>query len=173
MGTGIRRFMRLGAMSLGFAGLLIAVNVAPGVATAPSGFASSVVARGTYTSHGSLRLQTGLDIVVVSSTVQPGGSSGWHSHPGGAIVVVQSGQITTYRSVRNEDEAEGGNAAEFHCVITNYTAGHSFIEVPGEALIAFNQGSSVTTIYATFPGVPAGHSPRTDIPTNPGTCPGV
>jgi hypothetical protein len=169
----MRRGLRLAVITVGFTGLFLAVSAVTAVATLGSGFGSTVVARGTYASHGSLRLQTGKDIVVTVNTVQRGGYSGWHSHPGGAIVVVQAGQITTYRSVRNdEDEEESGSGGGFHCVVTTYTAGHSFIEVPGEALTAVNNGSTITTIYATFPGVPVNGSPRTDLP-NPGTCPGA
>jgi quercetin dioxygenase-like cupin family protein len=103
-----------------------------------------------------------MDIVVAQNTVQPGGSSGWHSHPGGAIVVIAQGQITTYESV-------GG-----HCVITTYTAGQAFTERADKALIAKNTGSTVTIVIATFPNVPVGvaNAQRTDLP-NPGTCPGV
>jgi len=175
MGTRTRRAVRLAAITVGFTGLFLAVSAVTAVATLGNGFGSMVVAQGTYVSHGSLRLQTGKDIVVTVNTVQPGGYSGWHSHPGGAIVVVQAGQITTYRSVRNNEDEEGsgsGSGSGFHCVVTDYTAGHSFIELPGEALTAVNKGSTITTIYATFPGVPVNGSPRTNLP-NPGTCPGA
>ena len=100
-----------------------------------------------------------MDIVVVSTIAGPGGSSGWHSHPGGAIVVIQTGQVTTYQSFGN------------HCVINTYTHGQSFIERPNVPLIAI-AGSEGALIYATFPGVPVGGSPRITLP-NPGTCPGV
>jgi hypothetical protein len=113
---------------------------------------------------------------VVRNTVEVGGSSGWHSHPGGAIVLVQQGEITTYRSLGKSDEQEGsrsddGVSGPFpRCIITRYTQGQSFIERPGEPLNAVNTGSIQTIGYVTFPGVPVGGSPRTDEP-NPGTCP--
>jgi quercetin dioxygenase-like cupin family protein len=153
-----RRVIRLAVMTVGFAGVFVALNAVPGVATPPAGFVSEIQGRGTYTSHGSLPLGQGQDIVVAKNTVEVGGSSGWHSHPGGAIVVVQQGEITTYRSVGSQ------------CVITRYTQGQSFIERPGEPLDAVNTGSTQTIIYATFPGVPVGGSARIDLP-NPGTCP--
>jgi quercetin dioxygenase-like cupin family protein len=159
----VRRSARLAVMTLGFAALIVAVNAVPGAATpANSDFQSVLKARGTYVSDGSLPLGQRLDIVVAMNTVFPGGSSGWHSHPGGAIVVVDSGEITTYRSVGN------------HCVITTYTAHQAFIERPGEPLIAINNSSNTTIIYATFPGVPVGVAggQRINLP-DPGTCPGV
>jgi quercetin dioxygenase-like cupin family protein len=144
-------------ITLAMAMLLAAASAAPGLATPAGGFVSTVVGRGTDQSVGTLVLKWGTDTVVAKNVVEIGGSSGWHSHPGGAIVVVQEGQITTYRSV-------GG-----HCDVTTYTAGQSFLERPSDTLNAVNTGSIQTIIYATFPGVPAGGSPRIDRP-DPGTC---
>jgi quercetin dioxygenase-like cupin family protein len=96
---------------------------------------------------------------VARSVFEIGGSSGWHSHPGGAIVVVQQGQVTLHRAVGN------------HCDVSTYTAGKSFIERPSDTLDAFNTSSGQTIVYVTFPGVPADGSTRIERP-NPGTCPG-
>jgi quercetin dioxygenase-like cupin family protein len=155
-----KRGFRLAITTIGFGVLFLALNAVPGAATPPQNFGSAIVARGTYVDHGTLALPTGLDVVVSMNTVQPGGSSGWHSHPGGAIVVIQQGQMTLNYSV-------GG-----HCQSTTYTAGQSFVERPSDVVNAVNTGSTVTIIYATFPGVPVGGSPRIDRP-NPGTCPGI
>ena len=154
--------IRLALTTFGFAGLIVILSAAPAAATPPSNFGSTLLGRGTDQSNGSLPIQGGLDVVVTQNTVAPGGSSGWHSHPGGAIVVIKTGQITIYRSVGN------------HCDITTYVAGQAFIERPGQPLIAVNNGSTTTTSYATFPNVPVGvpGAQRTDEP-NPGTCPGV
>jgi quercetin dioxygenase-like cupin family protein len=147
-------------MTLGLAGLFAAFNAVPGAATPSVGFSSQVVGRGTYMSHGTLPIEQGLDIVVSKITVVPGGSSGWHSHPGGAIAIVQSGELTLYVSVGN------------HCDITTYTAGQAFVERPSDVVDAVNTGSTDFIVVATFPGVPIGGSTRIDQP-NPGTCPGV
>jgi quercetin dioxygenase-like cupin family protein len=155
-----RRVMRLAVMTVGLVGLFVAVNAVPGAATPSAGFTSQLLGRGTYVSHGSLPLGQGLDIVVSKITVVPGGSSGWHSHPGGAIVIVQQGELTIYASVGN------------HCDITKYTHGQSFVERPGDVVDAVNTGSTNFILFVTFPGVPVGGSSRIDQP-NPGTCPGV
>ena len=152
--------IRLAVMSLGFIGLFAAFNAVPGMATPPVGFSSQLVGRGTYMSHGTLPIEQGLDIVVSKITVVPGGSSGWHSHPGGAIAIVQQGELTLYVSVGN------------HCDITTYTAGQAFVERPSDVVNAVNTGSTDFIVVATFPGVPIGGSSRIDQP-NPGTCPGV
>lgn len=160
MNTFTRRVMRLAVLTVGLAGLFAAVNAVPGAATPPAGLTSELLSRGTYMSHGTLPLDQGSDIVVLRITVAPGGSSGWHSHPGGAIVVVKQGELTLYTSVGNR------------CDVITYTKGQSFVERPGEMNDAVNRGSTNYIIVATFPGVPVGGTPRIDL-SDPGTCPGV
>jgi quercetin dioxygenase-like cupin family protein len=94
----------------------------------------------------------------VQITVNPGGSSGWHSHPGGAIIIVKQGELTVYRSVGSD------------CQTTTYTAGQAFIERPGEVDDVLNNGQVPYVLYVTFPRVPPGGSTRTDGP-DPGNCP--
>jgi quercetin dioxygenase-like cupin family protein len=147
----------MAVMSVGVVGLVVAFNAVPGAATPPVGFASQLVGRGTYMSQGTLPLEQGSDIVVLKITVAPGGSAGWHSHPGGAIVIVQQGDITVYESVGN------------HCDITAYTHGQSFIERPGEVDQVVNAGTTDYVLVAVFPGTPVGGSSRIDQP-DPGTC---
>jgi quercetin dioxygenase-like cupin family protein len=163
MNTLTRRVIRFAAMTVGAAGLLVAVNAVPGGATSPSpapAFVSHKLAQGTYLSDGTLPIKQGMDIVVAEITVEHGGSSGWHSHPGGAIVVVKQGSVTLYTSVGN------------HCDVATYSAGQAFVERPGELNDAVNNGSIDYIIYVTFPGVPVGGASRID-QLNPGTCPGV
>jgi quercetin dioxygenase-like cupin family protein len=126
-------------------------------ATPPSGLTNELLARGTDQSEGTLPLREGTDIVVAKITVVPGGSSGWHSHPGGAIVVIQQGNLTLHRSV-----GDG-------CKTFTYSVGQAFIERPGEVDDAVNTGSIPYVLYVTFPRVPPGGSTRIDVP-DPGTC---
>jgi quercetin dioxygenase-like cupin family protein len=162
MNTVARRGIRLAVMTMGLAAVFVGVNAVPGAATPPVGFTNQVLGRGTYVSHESLSLQQGKDIVVSKITVVPGGTSGWHSHPGGAIIVVQQGEVTIY--------ATDGMGDGRHCVITKYTQGQSFVELPGRATKAVNTGSTDFILFVTFPDVPVGGSSRIDQP-NPGVCP--
>jgi quercetin dioxygenase-like cupin family protein len=155
-----RRHTRLALVTLGLVGVFVALNAVPGAATPPIGQTSAIVARGTDTSDGTLPIKEGLQVVVVKVNTPPGGSSGWHSHPGGGIVVIQQGETTFYLSVGN------------HCEATRYVAGQSFIERPGQVGNNVNTGSTTVIGYAIFPGVPIGGSPRIDQP-DPGTCPGI
>ncbi len=159
-----RRATRLGLLTVGLAALFVGVNAVPAGASYPNDFVGTPLARGTNQSHVSLPLKTGLQIAVVKNTVPAHGQSGWHSHPGGAIVVVQAGEITTYVSAGEDEQEEGGGAGSATCIKTTYKAGEAFIERPGQPLNAVNTGLTVATVYATFPGLAAGQAPRTDEP---------
>ena len=80
------------------------------------------------------------------SRSSPGGSSGWHSHPGGAIIVVKQGSLTVYSSVGSK------------CETTTYGAGQAFIERPGEVDQVLNTGTIPYVPFVTFPRVPQGDS---------------
>lgn len=130
------------------------------LATPPSGLVNILLARGTDASKGTLPIQMGTDVVMAQITVDPGGSSGWHSHPGGAIIIVKEGALTVYSPVGHR------------CRTTTYSAGQAFIERPGEVDNVINTGTVPYVLFVTFPRVPQGASARTDEP-DPGTCPGL
>ncbi len=156
----MKRVVRWALLGAGVAGVFAAVTVVPGGATPPSGLAQVPLARGTNLSNGTIPLQAGTDIVMVQLTVQPGGSSGWHSHPGGAIIVVKQGTLTVHRSIGSQ------------CQLSTYSAGQAFLERPGEVDQVTNAGTPPYILFVTFPRVPQGESARTDVP-DPGTCPGL
>jgi quercetin dioxygenase-like cupin family protein len=156
----MKRLGRWSLVGVALVGVVLAFSVAPGGATPPSGLSQVVLARGNDVSNGTIPLQFGTDIVMVQLTVEPGGSSGWHSHPGGAIIVVKQGSITVHKAVGSQ------------CQIETYSAGQAFLERPGEVDQVTNNGTIPTFFLVTFPRVPTGGSPRIDQP-DPGTCPGL
>ena len=99
-------------------------------------------------------------------TIAPGGSTGWHSHPGPAVVIVKSGSLTLY------------DGDDRRCIGTAYTAnpatpavGKVFIdEGRGHVHIGRNEGSTNTELYVTYLDVPVGAAPRIDVP-RPGQLP--
>jgi quercetin dioxygenase-like cupin family protein len=129
------------------------------LATPPSGLTQVPLARGTDVSDGTIPLQVGTDVAMAQITVVPGGSSGWHSHPGGAIIVVKQGTLTVYQALGSQ------------CQTSTYSAGQAFIERPGEVDQVVNTGTVPYVLFVTFPRVPLGGSARIDKP-DPGTCPG-
>ena len=160
----MKRAIRGALLSVGLASVVtavtVAVTVAPSWATPPSGLTNIPLARGTDTSPGTIPLQFGTDVAMAQITVDPGGSSGWHSHPGGAIIIVQQGSLTVHQPVGAQ------------CQTTTYSAGQAFIERPGEVDDVTNTGTVPYVLFVTFPRVPPGDSARTDQP-DPGTCPGL
>lgn len=156
----MRRTFRWALLTVGLAGVITAVFVGTGEATPPSLLTNVPLARGTNVSDGTIPLQVGTDVAMAQITVEPGGSSGWHSHPGGAIIVVKTGTVTVYRSIGSQ------------CQSTTYSAGQAFIERPGEVDQVLNESTAPYVLFVTFPHVPQGVSARTDEP-DPGTCPGL
>ena len=139
---------------------LVAAFAGTAVATGATGFSATPLARGTLSTNvhfntGEVKLQTKGDVDVVHSmvTIQPNGSSGWHTHPGIVLVTVASGSLTFY-----DDQ----------CQATEHPAGSSFVESGDDAGLVRNLSSSVTaTVYATYL-VPVGTTVlRIDKP-NPG-----
>src|SRR5438034_10073176 len=115
----MKRAVRRTLLGAGLVGAVtavtLAVSVAPSWATPPSGLTNVPLARGTDTSHGTITLQFGTDVAMAQITVDPGGSSGWHSYPGGAIIIVQQGSLTVHQPVGAQ------------CQTTTYSAGQAFI----------------------------------------------
>jgi quercetin dioxygenase-like cupin family protein len=112
------------------------------------GFTSTLIARGDLgtfhiPSHVNgydveLNSPDNTDIAVANISVTPGGSSGWHYHPGPVLVVVKSGTVTFYSS----DDRD--------CSPKVHPAGTSFIEPGGVVGNATNQGAVDVTGVATF-----------------------
>ncbi|HEV8460058.1 MAG TPA: cupin domain-containing protein [Gaiellaceae bacterium] len=154
----MRRKSLLLALLSGVVGAALYAGIA--LATPPSGLVNVLLARGTDASEGSLPIQMGTDVVMAQITVDPGGSSGWHSHPGGAIIVVKQGAPAVYRAIGSQ------------CQTTTYGPGDAFIERPGEVDDVLNAATAPYVLYVTFPRVPPGGAARIDEP-DPGTCPGI
>lgn len=139
---------------------LVASAVAVASASASSGFTSELIARGQSAHSFGIQQRKGNDVVTTKNTLDPGGFSGWHSHPGTAVLVIQSGQLTLY------SEPVGGG----ECSVHTYTAGQVFLEQPDDQQNAVNNGTVPTVLAVTFFNVPHGGSARIER-TDPGDCP--
>ena len=98
----MKRAVRWTAVVFGVAGVMTAMTVSTGITTPPFGLTNTPLALGTNTSNGTIPLQAGTNVVMAQISVIPGGVSGWHSHPGGAIIIVQQGTLTVYHSVGHQ-----------------------------------------------------------------------
>ena len=155
------------------AGLIVLVFAGTALGTPGSSVISApILARGDFSElvdvkvkfdrDGSINVSNAPDageVVVQEITIGPGGTTGWHSHPGPVVVVVKQGTLTYVR-------AAGGE-----CVDTAYSAGTAFVD-PGQGHehTAFNFGTDNLVLIATYFDVPAGSSPRIDVPVIPSAC---
>ena len=104
-----------------------------------------------------LRTKGASDLRVQEHRVAPGGSFGWHSHPGPSLVIVKSGTLTFYRG----DDP--------NCTPQVVPAGSSFVDSGGDVHVARNEGSEELVVIVTSL-VPVGAAGRIDEP-KPGNCP--
>ncbi len=97
------------------------------------------------------------DVYVQSNVWAPGGSTGWHSHPGHSLIIVTAGTVTDY---------EGHDP---DCKPHVYKAGMGFIDPGGDhAHILRNEGAiQAQTIAVQF--IPADATRRIDV-ADPGNC---
>jgi quercetin dioxygenase-like cupin family protein len=103
-----------------------------------------------------LRSSGPTDVYLLQNTIAPGGTYGWHSHPGPSIVVVQSGELTLYR------------ASDPNCTPQVFSAGSGFVDQGGDVHVVRNEGSVDAVVYVTSI-IPKGAGRRID-ELDPGTC---
>jgi quercetin dioxygenase-like cupin family protein len=153
------------------AALMLAVVIALAVvgtamATMPSGITVTTFVRATLGAnkpdggvkasgeHVRLHTEGATDVVMQTITSPPGGSSGWHRHPGVVLVAVQSGTVTLYNH---------------HCRTTQYGPGQGFVEFGNDAVLVRNNTTSNAVLYVTLIAPKNATSPRIDKP-QPADC---
>lgn len=101
------------------------------------------------------------DLYVQSNVWQPGGSTGWHSHPGHSLIIVTAGTVTDYES----DDPE--------CKPQVYTTGMSFVD-SGGSHVHIIRNESTTDVAQTIAVqlIPAGATRRIDAAA-PANCPNI
>ena len=107
--------------------------------------------------HMEIKAKPAFDIAVQSIVFQPGGQSGWHSHPGPVFIQVVSGTMTFYES---DDPT---------CTPIVRSAGQGYLDLGEHAHIARNQGSAPAQNVVTY-FAPPGAALKIDQP-RPGNCP--
>lgn len=130
---------RLGK-ALVIGGCVAALGFVPAaaVATPGSGVSGTVVAEGTSVGKLKVKAPKGrADVTFRTITVEPGGSTGWHTHRGQLIAVVKSGTLT-----RTLDD----------CTVEVTPAGTSFIEPSGaeHRHVGRNLGTEPVVLWVTY-----------------------
>ena len=162
----MRRIMLMVPLS---AGLLAGAVAGIALATTPSGVTVAPLAPVAQVDQIKAKAKIGdwqakirtkgvSDLHFVQVTIQPGGTLGWHSHPGLSFVIVKSGTATFY---------DGDDPS---CTPHVIQAGSSAFEPAGHVHIVRNEGS-VPLVNVVMQLVPTG-APRLISQPSPGNCSG-
>ena len=100
------------------------------------------------------------DFHVLQNTIAPGGTFGWHSHPGPSLVIVKSGTATFYLG---DDPTCTPHVVQ--------APGGTFVDQGQDVHLVRNEGTiNLVTVVVSL--IPQGAVRRIDEP-NPGYCPGI
>lgn len=146
------------------AAFILILTAAVGIATATEGSGVTAVehVKGAQlpdrvkTNADRIKFQTKAptEASVVTLTVEPEGSTGWHTHPGLAVISVAKGTGTLYST---------------DCTSQEFSAGEAFIESGADDATLFkNEGSTPVVLTVTFIA-PRGKFFHRDEPA-PATC---
>jgi quercetin dioxygenase-like cupin family protein len=151
-------------LAIAAAVVALAVPVGVAVATPSQGLTVTPLGQGSFGQHLKVKapnvkatFKRPSDFVVADLRLDPGGTTGWHSHPGPALVVVKDGTITLY------------DGDDRRCRPHRYGPGQAFVDQGGGHVhIARNETRHPVQVLVTFI-IPKGTEPFIDAP-DPGNC---
>jgi len=141
----IRVVAMAGALVAASIGLATVALASPGSGT----ITPVIIATGSMPTGMGLAVHPGTNTIVGQYTFGPHSSTGWHSHPGKTLVVVQSGTFTVYHD---------------NCSSHTYGPGSAFVELPSSVHIGRNETDSNVQLGVVYFDVPLGAIPRIDRP---------
>ena len=97
------------------------------------------------------------DLYVQNNVWQPGGSTGWHTHPGHSLIVVTAGTVTAYEG----DDPD--------CKPPVYTQGMGFVDPGGSHVHLRRNEGTVEAQTVAVQLIPADQPRRIDV-ADPGNC---
>ena len=134
--------MRRTILLLAVAVTVLVVFVGAALATQPKGVTPTPLTRATLgkfeVENNGIEVEsqhTSADFALAKVVIEPGGTTGWHHHPGVALVSVNSGAVTEY---------------DKNCNKSVYKAGEGFVETNGEVHVVRNKGKANAVLYVTF-----------------------
>jgi uncharacterized cupin superfamily protein len=167
-------------MLLGVAIMVAVSDRRPVLATPASGFAASTLAFGRFgeisvfnrlippdfwrSRHESdvwlswQKTKGSSDVYVQSNVFAPGGSSGWHTHPGHSLIIVTAGTVTAY---------EGDDRS---CTPHLYTVGMGLVDEGGDHVHNIRNEGTVEARTIAVQLIPAEATRRIDA-ADPRNCP--
>jgi quercetin dioxygenase-like cupin family protein len=123
-----------------------------------SSLPSGLKAEGNEQLWRSLRESKGrADVYVQSNVWAPGGSTGWHSHPGDSLIIVTAGTVTDY---------EGHDPG---CKPHVYKTGMGFVDPGGDHVHILRNEGAVEAQTIAVQLIPADAARRIDV-ADPGNC---
>ncbi len=145
-------------------------------ATPASGFNGKTVAMATFDEldinlhtipadlwQARLKTKGQSDLYVQANTWAPGGSTGWHTHPGPSLVIVTAGTITAY------DGDDPTCTPQVYSALPGYP--NRFVDPGGGHVhLVRNEDPTVAAAGMAVQLVPQGATRRIDAPS-PGNCP--
>jgi hypothetical protein len=164
--------MRRNVQWLFLAAILAAVAYAgTALATPSSGFSATTIAVGRFDEidvnnftlparfwQSRQKTQGLSDLYVQSNTWAPGGTSGWHTHPGHSLIIVTAGTVTAYSS---DDPG---------CTPQVYSEGMGFVDQGGSHVHLVRNEGTIEARTIAVQLIPAAAVRRIDAPA-PGNCP--
>jgi Cupin domain len=97
------------------------------------------------------------DLYVQSNVWEPGGHTGWHTHPGHSLIIVTAGTVTAY----DGDDPD--------CSAHVYTQGMGFVDPGGRHVHIIRNETTEEARTIAVQLIPAGSARRIDRPA-PGNC---
>jgi quercetin dioxygenase-like cupin family protein len=98
------------------------------------------------------------DLYVVDNVIDPGGTTGWHTHPGPSLIIVKSGTITNYQ------------AEAAHCAAVSYPAGAAFVDAGGNDVHELKNNGTTAAETVAVQLIPHGQPRKIDLAQVPRGC---
>jgi quercetin dioxygenase-like cupin family protein len=119
-------------------------------ATPGTGVTTTVLAEGISDDDVKIRAKAPTEVVFAEITIEPGGFTGWHTHPGPLVVAVKAGTLTRYLA---------------DCRVEVSTTGDSFVEPAGRRAVhmGVNRATEPVVLLVSYV-VPAGGPLRNEAP---------
>jgi quercetin dioxygenase-like cupin family protein len=144
---------------LGVAMIVTSLTTVVGVAVATtgSGFTVTPIVSAEVADRIRITQAEHKSTVVADFTFEPGGTTGWHTHPGPTMVLVKEGEFTLHRNRHGK------------CRTETYGPGEAFVERPSSVHMGSNEGDVPTRVVAVFFRIADDGVTRIDQP-DPGVC---
>jgi quercetin dioxygenase-like cupin family protein len=136
------------------------VTLTTAQATTPKGATRTEISKAVLTGGGPVEFKPGTETVVLKVTLEPGGSTGWHSHPDGGVFIVDKGALTNYGLNGAACEGSVAKAGEAYFVPPHAHHPH----------LGKNHGTDKLEVTVYYFNIPAGQPSRID-QERPKECP--